>query len=433
MWQAALNKVFKVREKVALNLTPEDEEKPFLDHLEDLRKMFVRIAVTLIITVLCTFGFNKFLTDTILKPYVWAMNGASLSINGYIISPDELAEKKAEKETTKEGAPTSESAAASSDSAVNTPDLDSRPPFTWKMPGTRTPQEGFMASVNVSLVAAVIISFPFLLLFLLQFILPGLRTSERRILWPALGIGFGLFITGVVFSFFFVLPRALQFFVEWNYDHGFENIWMLGDYITFATRFILIFGVSFELPVVVMALVKLDFLSYKVMTGTRKHAIVGIAIFSAVITPTQDVLTLALLAVPLYFLYEICIWLAYFLEKKERQAYPEFYEERDKDEAELEKEVDDWDKEGYTPWFSDEEDEDIEDEYQQKAKTEDKKPADPTAPSASDDDETPVTPANSEKTLEELAREDEQSSPATTPTETPDEDSNGADPSRNQD
>jgi Tat protein translocase TatC len=359
MWQAALNKVFKVREKVALNLTPDDEEKPFLDHLEDLRKMFVRIAVTLIITVLCTFGFNKLLTDTILKPYVWAMNGASLSINGYIFSPDELVDKKAPQEPQKEGTPSPESDPPTATPGVTTPDLDSRPAFTWKMPGTRTPQEGFMASVNVSLVAAVIISFPFLLLFLLQFILPGLRTNERRILWPALGIGFGLFITGVVFSFFFVLPRALQFFVEWNYDHGFENIWMLGDYITFATRFILIFGISFELPVVVMALVKLDFLSYKVMTGTRKHAIIGIAIFSAIITPTQDVLTLALLAVPLYFLYEICIWLAFFLEKKERQAYPEFYAERDKDEAELEKEIDDWDKEGYTPWFSDEEDKDI--------------------------------------------------------------------------
>lgn len=407
MWQAALNKVFKVREKVALNLTPDDEEKPFLDHLEDLRKMFVRIITTLIISVLLTFGFNRQLTDLVQQPYVWAMNGTAASVQAEVdANPEAYA--------------------------------TDRPEFKWVMPGTRTPQEGFMASVNVSLVAAIIVSFPFLLLFLLQFVLPGLRTNERRILWPALGIGFGLFLTGVFFSYFSVLPRALQFFAEWNYSHGFENIWMLGDYIQFSTRFILIFGVSFELPVVVMALVKLDFLSYKVMTGTRKHAIVGIAIFSAVITPTQDVLTLALLAVPLYFLYEICIWLAYFLEKKERQAYPEFYEERDKDEAELEKEVDDWDKEGYTPWFSDQEDEDIEDEYQQKAKAEAKKndtdttDADASEVDAEADSEAKAQPSD-EKTLEELAREDEQSTPSTPATSKEDEDTTGADPSRNQD
>ncbi len=426
MWQAALNKLFKVREKVALNLNKEDEEKPFLDHLEDLRKMLVRIAVTLIVTVLCTFGFNKSLTDLILKPYVWAMNGASLSINGYLISADELTDKKTEKGTSTEEKPSAESDTAASDSDEKKPDLDSRPPFTWKMPGTRTPQEGFMASVNVSLVSAVIISFPFLLLFVLQFVLPGLRANERRILWPALGIGFGLFITGVVFSYFFVLPRALQFFVEWNYDHGFENIWMLGDYITFATRFILIFGISFELPVIVMALVKLDFLSYKVMTGTRKHAIIAIAIFSAVITPTQDVLTLLLLAGPLYVLYEICIWLAWFLEKKERQAYPEFYAERDKDEAELEKETDEWDKDDYTPWFSDEEDDDIEDEYQQRAKA--------GEPASGKPPESAPAPAG-EKTLEELAREDEQSgapTPEPPPAERRPEDS-PRDPARNDD
>jgi Tat protein translocase TatC len=415
MWQAALSKLFKVREKVALNLNTEDEEKPFLDHLEDLRKMFVRIIITLLISVFATFAFNRQLTDLVQQPYVWAMNGVAASINADVAAHPE---------------------AHPAD----------RPAFSWKMPGTIKPQEGFMASVNVSMVSAVIVSFPLLLLFLLQFILPGLRKNERQTLWPALGIGFGLFLTGVTFSYYSVLPRALQFFAEWNYQHGFETIWMLGDYITFSTRFILIFGISFELPVVVMALVKLDFLSFKTMSGTRKHALIGIAVFSAVITPTQDILTLLLLAGPLYVLYEICIWLAWFLEKKERQAYPEFYAERDKDEAELEKEVDDWDKDGYTPWFSETEDDDIEDEYQQRAKTgttpppsgEPNSEAAPDAkpdsePGSGSDSASPV--ASKEKTLEELAREDEQRG-----TEAPDAplpgsepDSTPGDPSRNQD
>jgi Tat protein translocase TatC len=384
MWQAALNKVFKVREKVALNLTPDDEEKPFLDHLEDLRKMFVRIAVTLLITMLVSFGFYKDLFKIVTAPLYFA---------GIVSNQDE-AEK-----------------------FLNTLGF----------------QDGFMIVVNLTLIASVIISFPLLLLFVLQFVLPGLRTNEKKVLFPGLAIGFGLFLTGIFFSYFMVLPRALEFFHSFNQGLGVGILGGLKEYITFATRFILIFGISFELPVVVMALVKLDFLSYKVMGTTRKHAIVGIAIFSAVITPTQDVLTLALLALPLYFLYEICIWLAYFLEKKERQAYPEFYAERDKDEAELEKEIDDWDKEGYTPWFSDEEDQDIEDEYQQKAKSDDNKPTEPAAPVVSDEVESPAAPQPTEKTLEELAREDEQSSPAVSPTPPHEADTNGADPSRNQD
>lgn len=351
MWQAALNKLFKVREKVALNLNKEDEEKPFLEHLEDLRKMFVRIFVTLIISVIGTFAFYKQLFQVILKP---------LRMAGFGEQGEKL-----------EGFLT-----------------------------TLSPQEAFMTAVNISLIAAIILSFPLLLLFVLQFVLPGLRHNEKRVLWPAIGIGAGLFLLGVFFSYFVVLPRALEFFAEFAESMGVRNDWRLGEYITFATRFILIFGVSFELPVVVMALVKLDFLSYKVMQTTRKHAIIGIAIFSAIITPTQDVLTLLLLAGPLYVLYEICIWLAWFLEKKERQMYPEFYAERDKDEAELEKEIDEWDKDDYTPWFSDEEDDDIEDEYQQRAKT-----GDPSAssPAAS------APPSTGEKSLEELAREDEQS------------------------
>lgn len=331
MLSGMLHKVFKIREKVAVNLGgKEDEEKPFLEHLEDLRTMLVRIAMTLIISVFATFAFNQWLTDTVQKPYVWAMNSVAETIAAEV---------------------------AEDPNAYPT----DRPPFEWKMPGTVKPQEGFMASINVSLVAAVIVSFPLLLIFILQFVMPGLRDNERKVLWPALGIGFGLFLTGVFFSYFSVLPRALEFFALWNYSKGFETIWMLGDYITFSTRFILIFGISFELPVVVMALVKLDFLSYQVMKKTRKHAIVAIAIFSAVITPTQDVMTLMLLAVPLYVLYEICIWLARAIEKKERALYPEFYAEQDADQKAIEEGTDDWDNPDYNPWFSDDDDDDDDD------------------------------------------------------------------------
>lgn len=377
MWQAALSKVFKLRDKVAMNLSKEEDvEKPFLEHLEDLRSMLVRMATTLAVTTIGTFFFYKELFQMILMPLVFAG-----------IAPDIEHAKEI---------------------LINI-----------------GPPNAFMTAVNVSLIAGVIVAFPLLLFFLLQFVLPGLKQNEKKLIFPALGIGAGLFATGVLFSYFMVLPRALSFFEEFGRDLGVKQTWTLEEYITFSTRFILIFGASFELPVLVMALVKLDFLSYKVMKTTWKHALVAVFIFAAVITPTQDVLTLTLLAGPLYVLYLICIFLAYFIEKKERQLYPEFYAERDKDEAELNTEIDDWDKEDYNPWDQSGDDEDDDDDLSPRTKKAAPIAATGTVPqeeepAASEPEQTAAEPQSSdasdasdsnasagEKTLEDLAREDE--------------------------
>lgn len=369
MWQGLLTKVFKMREKVAMNLGNNDEEKPFLEHLDDLRTMLVRIIITLLVTMIATFCFYKQLFELILLPFVWAGGKRDELIN-----------------------------------------ID--------------PAAAFMTAVNVSLIAAIIISFPIILIFIMQFVLPGLKPNEKKLIFPALAVGTGLFMTGVAFSYFSVLPRALMFFQEFGAGIGVKQTWTLENYVTFSTRFILIFGISFELPVVVMALVKLDFLGYKTMKKTRKHAVIAIAIFSAVVTPTQDVLTLLLLAGPLYILYEICIWLAYFMEKKDREAYPEYYADLDKDAKELEAEVkDDWDNENYNPWNSDENSKDEEDEYQRPRATPSAPPPEVEKAGMQDEFDTgedqssqvveddPVvetpTAAPGEKTLEELSREDE--------------------------
>jgi Tat protein translocase TatC len=167
-------------------------------------------------------------------------------------------------------------------------------------------------------VAGIVVSFPLLLLFLLQFILPGLHSHEKRVLWPAMAVGFGLFLAGSAFAYYLVLPRALLFFAEWSSDMGISNDWRIGEYISFATQFTLLFGASFELPVVVMVFVKLGLLSYETMSRTRSYAIVAIFVAAAVLTPTPDMLTMTLMAAPMIILYEICIWLAFFDRKKNR-------------------------------------------------------------------------------------------------------------------
>ena len=278
-----------------------------------------------------------------------------------------------------------------------------------------------MVQVNASMMAGIIISFPLLLWFLLQFILPGLRSTEKKILFPALGVGVGLFLTGVLFAYFVVSPGTIYFFWSCNADLNIgvdmnKPIPMsIITYNKFITQFVLIFGACFETPVLVMALVKLDILSYKIMKTTRSYAIVAIAIIAAVVTPTQDALTLGLLAVPMYALYEICIWLAWWMEKKDRAANPEYYKGLDEDEKAMEAEGAEWDNADYNPWSTGSEDDDDE-------TLTTKKPVAPTVPvdqapapepTAESGHQPPApeqsgeTKPASEMTLEDYAREDE--------------------------
>jgi sec-independent protein translocase protein TatC len=201
---------------------------------------------------------------------------------------------------------------------ITQPSTDSDIQGNLKMMSALKPTEGFMLSMKLSFVAGIVLSFPLLLLYILQFILPGLHSHEKKVLWPSMAIGFGLFLAGASFAYYLVLPRALIFFAQWSGDMGISNDWRIGEYISFATQFTLLFGLSFELPVVVMVFVKLGLLSYETMSRTRSYAIVAIFVAAALLTPTPDMLTMTLMAAPMIILYEICIWLAYFDNKKAR-------------------------------------------------------------------------------------------------------------------
>ena len=376
MWSGILQKVFKVREKVALNLGGKgDEEKPFIEHLEDLRTMIVRMAITLVVSTIGTFVFYKELFRAIQLPLIFAG-----------LAKDEAS------------------------ASLLLQNIDVAGPF--------------MMAINVSLITAIIISFPLLLIFLLQFILPGLKPNEKKLLFPAIGIGTGLFLTGAAFAYAVVLPKALSFFDEFAKTVGSRQDWTLSNYVTFSTRFILVFGISFELPVIVMAMVKLDFLNFKIMKSTWRHALVGIMLFAAVITPTPDILTLLLMSGPLYVLYGICVWLAYFMEKKDKAASPEYYAQLEKDEKELDAAVsDDWDNENYNPWSAadDDDEKDKDDDYKTPAATPSAPPPEVEKPTEEEEnlgedqssqmpDEDPAEMPTREMTLEELAREDEKRS-----------------------
>ncbi len=362
-----LKKVFELREKAH-----PDHEKPFLEHLEDLRIMITRVVITLVISMIICFTFQKQLMQILRAPaekvilvkQEETMPDAGKHEGIKVPTVDEWDEAKdveriaagldldeRVKFYTALEKPDMEFHARSVallraakalpdekrvpfvnglglDSAMtkqvialidSDPDVEASAGSNIRMMSALKPTETFMLSMKLAFFAGIVLAFPLLLMFLLQFVLPGLHEAERKILWPAMAIGFGLFLAGVLFAYFFVLPRALLFFYEWSGDLGVSNDWRIGEYITFATQFTLLFGLSFELPVVVMVLVKLGLLTYETMARTRTYAIVAIYVAAAVITPTPDIMTLNLMALPMLVLYEICIWLAWFDRKKARE------------------------------------------------------------------------------------------------------------------
>ncbi|NQX02655.1 twin-arginine translocase subunit TatC [bacterium] len=357
-----LKKVIELREH-----SHPDHEKPFLEHLEDLRTMITRVVITLVISMIICFAFNKNLMEffrlpvdqvlvTQLKATLPADAPRPVTVESWgkarkvehaamNLTPDEraifyqslddedlafqarsisllraaMALPEAKRAGFVQSLPEPDDFKQQINALLVTrPNTDSDGQGNLRMMSALRPTEGFMLSMKLSFVAGIVLSFPLLLLFILQFVLPGMHSHEKRVMWPAMAVGFGLFLMGTAFAYYMVLPRALLFFAEWSGGMGISNDWRIGEYISFATQFTLLFGASFELPVVVMVFVKLGMLSYETMSKTRSYAIVAIFVAAAIMTPTPDIMTLCMMALPMIILYEICIWLAYFDSKKNR-------------------------------------------------------------------------------------------------------------------
>lgn len=185
-----------------------------------------------------------------------------------------------------------------------------------RLMGAFQPGEAFMLSLSLAFFCGLIVSFPVMMYFLLRFVVPGLLEHERRLVYKCLAWGFLLFLGGCVFSYFLVLPRVLSFFFNYSQDMGIANDWRIGYYLTFAAKLILVFGVIFELPVIVVPLIRLGVLSYDIMRRTRAYALVGCLSLALVLAPAPDPGTMLIMALPMYLLYELCILFARSSDKK---------------------------------------------------------------------------------------------------------------------
>src|ERR1700704_774651 len=255
-----LRDIFKFRE-----VRETETSKPFLEHLEDLRWTIVKIAIPLVAAMIVCFAFRSALVRVLQAP----LRDVGSQIG------------------------------------------------TLKALGIT---DSIVISFHLAFYAGIVLSFPLLLYFLAQFVLPALTAVERRFLFPAIGVSFALFLLGVFLCYFWLLPKTILFFFRDTESLGWAPTWTVQQYYSFVTRFTLGFGLAFELPVVVLALVRFGLITYEFMRRTRPYAIVLIFILATIITPTPDVLTLIAMSLPMIVLYESCIWIAWFMKRRQNRA-----------------------------------------------------------------------------------------------------------------
>jgi sec-independent protein translocase protein TatC len=175
--------------------------------------------------------------------------------------------------------------------------------------------EAFMQILKVSIYAGLVVSLPFLLYQFWAFVMPALYEKERRYVLPYTVATTVLFLGGVVFAYFVVLPIGLKFLVGYGGEY-FNQMLQADRYVTFVATFLLAFGVVFELPLIMLLLAWARVVHYTKMRKVRRYAIVVEAIVAMVLTPSQDPLSMALMLIPLILLYELGIWLAKMAAKR---------------------------------------------------------------------------------------------------------------------
>jgi sec-independent protein translocase protein TatC len=175
----------------------------------------------------------------------------------------------------------------------------------------------FFTLTKISFLTAFLLSLPWVLYQAWAFVAPGLYEHEKRFALPLIFSSVFFLLVGISFAYFFVLPTAYKFFISFSSATGAETMQDLQKYWDFTLAIFFGFGLTFEVPVVEMLLVKLGMVTQEQLRQARRYVIVGAFIVAAVLTP-PDVLSQFMLAIPLILLYEFGIWLAGFVKASSR-------------------------------------------------------------------------------------------------------------------
>lgn len=323
---------------------PEEEEedgggpvKSFLDHLEDLRWTLIKSAASVTIAMIVCLAAG----DRLMTALKWPLQRAARVSPGtynylrFYLGTNRIWQTKIE--TNRVGSLQFDTNKVNHVLAFSIePKLEGTnwtmalrpytvPPDEEIIPQTPvtllnlSPAGGFMVAFQLAIYGGILIASPLIIYFVGQFVFPALKMKEKKYVYRGMGIGTGLFLTGVSFCYFVLMPFALNASQKYSQWLGIgADQWTAELYISFVCKFMLGMGLGFELPVVLLILVKLGILDYAKLKAFRKYMFVINLVLGAVLT-TPEVLTQILMAVPLQILYEITIIIAWYWERKEKK------------------------------------------------------------------------------------------------------------------
>ncbi len=181
---------------------------------------------------------------------------------------------------------------------------------------TLGPLGPFMITMKLALYGGLVLALPFVLYFIADYVMPALKRSEKQFFIRAFIIGAGLFLLGVMMCYFFALPMTLRATIQYSQWMGFKiGMWRAEEYFSFVTLLMVCMGASFEVPILVLSLVKIGLIQVEWLTKGRPYFF--IVTFAVVAFITPDFVSTFFLVIPMMVLMEICIWIAKYWKRKE--------------------------------------------------------------------------------------------------------------------
>ncbi len=258
----------------------DNNSMPFLEHLEELRWRLVRCAVSILLVSAIIWIYQEWIIDTLflsMKDPSFVTYRIFCEYFGICIEEIPL-----------------------------------------KMQST-TMAGQFSYGLMMSIMGGVVISFPYLFFQIWSFIKPGLKQNEKSAVKGIVFYVSILFFLGILFGYFIVAPLCVQFFGTYQISKHIENIFTISSYMSTIISTVFYSGLLFLLPVIAYILGKMDVVTAEFLRKYRKHAIVGVLILAAVITP-PDLISQIIVAIPIVLLYEISIFVVARLQKKKYNA-----------------------------------------------------------------------------------------------------------------
>jgi len=325
-------------------LRPEHEDedgeggavKSFLEHLEDLRWMLIKCGAAILLgMIVCLFGVNQLAAilrwplkraehaRSIFMPantnFVLHLRIGSASIPAIDLNTNQIGAINlgTNHQITVQLEPVTVGTNTFLALRIVPPDPDEsgNGPQLYYM----GPADSFMSILHIAFYGGLFLASPFVLYFIGQFVMPALKRIEKKYFLRAFWFGLGLFLIGSSFAYFMIMPPAIKFAELTSNLMGISsNIWQAEEFFSFEIKFMLGMGLGFELPVVLLALVKIGLLDYAKLKAMRRYMIVGNLILGALLT-TPEPFTQVIMAVALQGLFEVAVWIAWYWERQEKK------------------------------------------------------------------------------------------------------------------